>query len=127
MLKYSFLLVITFMVSCSRPGQEVTFSSAQVSRVMDKMTDIMVHDVTNPPLAARFFSYASLAGYEIVSQYNKHLKSMHGRLNEYPEIKVPDSISGYSYQLSAVLAMIGTAAKLQPSGHLMKTYEKQFI
>jgi hypothetical protein len=127
MLKYSFLLVITFMVSCSRPAQEVTFSSSQVSKVMEKMTDIMVHDVTNPPLAARFFSYASLAGYEIVSKNNKQLKSMHGRLNEYPDIKVPDSISGYSYQLSAALAMMATAAKLQPSGHLMKAYEKQFI
>lgn len=36
----------------------------------------MVHDVTNPALAARFFSYACLAGYEIVSQNDSSCKSM---------------------------------------------------
>ena len=127
MMKFFPLVFITLMVACSRPSQEVAVNSAQLSKVIEKMTDIMVHDVTNPPLAARFFSYATLAGYEIVSKHNKQLKSMHGRLNQYPEIKIPDSISGYSYQLSAVLAMMETASKLQPSGHMMREYEKQFI
>src|SRR6478752_7436911 len=121
------LIIITFIAGCSRPAANVEFKSEQVTRVIEQMTDIMVHDVTNPPLAARFFSYATLAGYEIVSQNDRGFKSMHGRLNQYPKIHIPDTISGYSYQLSAILAMMETAARLQPSGHIMKENENKFI
>ncbi|MEX6690601.1 vanadium-dependent haloperoxidase [Danxiaibacter flavus] len=87
----------------------------------------MVHDITNPPLAARFFSYVCLAGYEVVSQNDTAFKSMHGRINGYPDLKKPDSIKGYSYQLSALLAMMETAKKMQPSGKSFEVYEKRFI
>jgi len=121
------IVLLILMAGCSRPAKKVSFTCEPIEQVIGKMTDIMVHDVTNPPLAARFFSYATLAGYEIVAENNRNFKSMHGRLNQYPEIKVPDSISGYAYQLSAVLAMMETAGKMQPSGHLMKDYEQHFI
>ncbi|MCY7422824.1 MAG: haloperoxidase, partial [Chitinophagaceae bacterium] len=70
----------------------------------------------NPPLAARFFAYTTLAGYEVISQNEKGFKSMQGLLNEYPALKKTDSIPGYAYQLSALLAMLETAKKMQPSG-----------
>ena len=87
----------------------------------------MVNDVTNPPLAARFFSYACLAGYEIVSQNDTTCKSFYGVLNKYPKMNKPANISGYSYELSAVLAMLETAKKMQPSGSLLQNYEQQFL
>ncbi len=91
------------------------------------MMDLMIHDVTNPPLASRFFSYACLAGYEVVSENNKSFPSMHGIVNEYPLIHKPDSIHGYSSQVATVLAMIETAKKMQPSGSLLKDYEASFL
>ena len=87
----------------------------------------MVHDVTNPPLAARFFSYTCLAGYEVVAQNDSASKSMHGVLNKYPKIDKPKEIAGYSYQLSALLAMMETAKKMQPSGPLLDAYEQKFL
>lgn len=87
----------------------------------------MVHDITNPPLASRFFSYACLAGYQVVAENNKEFKSMHGILNDYPDMQKNDSVKGYSYQLSAILAMMETAGKMQPSGSLLIQYEKQFL
>lgn len=29
----------------------------QISQAVDEMNELMLHDVTNPPLAARFFAY----------------------------------------------------------------------
>lgn len=121
------LLLLVFAFACSKPKPSVSLDAASVGMVIEKMTDIMVHDVTNPPLAARFFSYATLAGYEVVAQNNAKFRSMNGRLNDYPKISVPDSIQGYAYPLSAVLAMMETASRLQPSGHMMKEYEQHFI
>ena len=91
------------------------------------MTEVMVHDVTNPPLAARFYAYTCLAGYEVVAQNDSAVESMYGVLNDYPEFKTDKKMSGYNPSLSAVIAMFKTAEKLQPSGFLIKEYQKKFI
>ncbi len=95
--------------------------------VITEMTNIMLHDITNPPLAARFFSYACLAGYEVVSQNDTRYKTMYGILNKYPDIKKPATGKSFSYQLAALLAMMETAKKMQPSGKLMQAFEEKFI
>ncbi|MEO6730383.1 MAG: vanadium-dependent haloperoxidase [Ferruginibacter sp.] len=117
----------TMFSSCVQQKKSPPFNNKDISAIITKMTDIMLHDITNPPLAARFFSYTCLAGYEVVSLHGTKFKSMHTRLNGYPEIKRPDSIGTYSYQLAALLAMMETAKKMQPSGRLMRTFEEEFI
>lgn len=103
------------------------FGAAAIGHVLTQMTELMIHDITNPPLAARFFSYACLAGYEIVSENDTRYKSMHGVLNDYPDLRRPDSIKGYSYQLAALLAMMKTAGKMEPSGKLFEQFEQRFL
>lgn len=126
---YRFVAIIFFIAiaGCKPESKAPDFTSNNISVVMTNMTEIMVHDITNPPLAARFFAYACLAGYEIVSQNNKDFPDMHGVLNEYPDIKRNDSLKGYSYQLSALLAIMQTASKLQPNGPRFKEIEKKFL
>jgi hypothetical protein len=121
------MLVTCFLGSCKKRSDNAVLTNQDISNVVARMTDLMVHDVTNPPLAARFFSYACLAGYEIVSQNDSKFSSMHGILNEYPALQKPDTIKGYSYRLSAVLAMLETAKKMQPSGKLLEEYENHFL
>ena len=87
------LLLITILFTailssnCGNKQQSPKLTSADITKVINKMSLIMIHDVTNPPLAARFFAYTCLAGYEVVSENDKGFKSMHGVLNEYPAIK----------------------------------------
>lgn len=121
------IILFVFLIASCKNKKQQQFSNKHISQVITKITDIMVHDITNPPLAARFFSYTCLAGYEVVSQNNKAFKSMHGVLNQYPDLSKPDSIKNYSVQLSALLAMMETAKKMQPSGKLLGEYEKAFI
>src|SRR3954463_15534555 len=102
----AFLTIILFAVAvlyngCSNKKQPV-LTSADITKVINQSTAIMVHDVTNPPLAARFFSYTCLAGYEVVAENDNTIKSMRGILNEYPDIKKPGFAKGYNYQLSAL-------------------------
>ncbi len=121
------ILVIFFVCGCSNHSKSISLNNKDVSNVITQMTELMVHDVTNPPLASRFYAYACLAGYEVVSQNDHNFKSMHSILNGYPALQKPDSIKGYSYRLSAVLAMMETAKKMQPSGKLMEAFEEKFI
>ncbi len=122
------IFLMTLVSGCKNSeSKESQFTPRDIHQVIEKMTDIMIHDVTNPPLAARFFSYACLAGYEVVAQNDSGFSSMHGLVNQYPSIKKPDSIYGYSYQLAALLAIMETAKKIQPSGKLLGEYENHFI
>src|SRR5205085_4399988 len=94
--------------------------------VTNSMSNLMLHDVTNPPLAARFFAYTYLAGYEVIAQNNSAYKSMHGIFNELPAISKPDSIRNYDYKLAALFAMLHVAGKMQPSGKLLES-NKQLL
>lgn len=122
-----YLLLLTAIFDCSsKKDSHPKLTNADITAVIGRMTELMIHDITNPPLAARFFSYACLSGYEIISQNDRSFHSMQGIVNEYPALSVPDSISGYSYQLAAILAMLETAKKMQPSGRQLETFQASF-
>jgi hypothetical protein len=120
-------VLLVFLNSSCQQKKAPPLTSTDIGKVINQMTELMIHDITNPPLAARFFSYACLAGYEVVAENNTGYKSMHGVVRDYPVIAKPDSIQGYSPQLAAVLAMIETAKKMQPSGALLSKFEESFL
>ena len=128
-MRYSFTLILLLCISvgCAKLEKEKEFGNAEISKVIGEMTEVMVNDVTNPPLASRFYAYACLAGYEIVSQNDKAYPSLYGKINGYPEIEKPGDVGNYSYQLASLLAMMETAAKLQPSGSIIAEYQASFI
>src|SRR5438094_5139791 len=92
----AFLVSVVAVTSCRRHFESVRLTNKDISDVLNQMTDLMVDDVTNPPLAARFFSYACLAGYEVVCENNNKFKSLHGVLQNYPVLNKMDSIHNYS-------------------------------
>ena len=128
-MKNGFLVLLVFIVlGCTTQSlRKPELSNAEVGNVTREMMDLMIHDITNPPLAARFFSYACLAGYEVVAENNHRFRSMHDYVNGYPELKKPDSIKGYSYTLASILSMLYVAEKIQPSGPTLKRYENAFL
>ena len=120
-------VVLTVVGGCGRHPAPSPLGSREVSQVIARMTEIMVHDVTNPPLAARFFSYACLAGYEVMAGHDRTYPRLRGILNGYPVVEKPKGVTGYSYPMSAVLAMLETAKRLQPSGKLLEAYQQQWL
>ena len=122
----SFLLLMVVASCKTTSGKKNIIPAADIDTVVRRMSDLMVHDVTNPPLAARFFAYAFLAGYEVVSQNNSSVKSMKGILNDYPAIEKP-AIKEYNYQLAALLATIETASRIQPSGKRLQSLKEKIL
>lgn len=126
------LIALIFLSACiigckQQPHHKEKFTADNISSIYFEMMELMIHDVTNPPLASRFFAYTTLAGYEVISQNEKGFKSMHGLLNQYPNLKKQDTIQGYAYQLSAILAMLETAKKMQPSGMQLEKYRLHLV
>lgn len=112
-------LSFIFLFSCNKRNAQVKYDADDIINITNSMCNLMLHDVTNPPLAARFFAYTYLAGYEVVSQNDHSFKSMHKVLNQYPKIEKPDTIKNYDYKLASMFAMLEVAGKMQPSGKLL--------
>jgi hypothetical protein len=119
--------LLSCLFACKKHQSYPQLSNKDIAKVLDNMTKFMIHDVTNPPLAARFYSYACISGYTVLSFNDKKVLSLKGLLNKFPDIKKPLDSGEYSPQLSAILAMSGTAKKMQPSGRLFNDFEKLFL
>ncbi|QDH77767.1 vanadium-dependent haloperoxidase [Echinicola soli] len=126
--RLAFIASLSVVIGCSTDKKKAPeLPTKYIGEVAEQMTELMIHDVTNPPLAARFFSYACLTGYEIVSQNDSSLTDLHGIINQYPDIKKPSGFSEQAYQLSAILGMIQTAKTIQPSGTELQEYEDTLL
>jgi hypothetical protein len=121
------MLLAVMWAGCKKIESKKEIDPTVIGQITLQMTDVMVHDVTNPPLGARFYAYACLAGYEVVAQNDKAYPTMHGVLNDFPKIEKP-KVEDYSYQLASALAILETAKKMQPSGGmLLKKYQQGLI
>ena len=128
MTKYFQILLFLIFYGCKHNETKTpVLATQEIQNVIHRMTDIMVHDITNPPLAARFFSYTCLAGYEVVAQNDSTLQSLSGVLNGFPKIEKQPVSSDYAYPVATILAMFETAKKMQPSGKLLSDYEAKWI
>jgi len=115
------------LMSCMKKEKDPELTNKDIAKVLEQMTQFMIHDVTNPPLAGRFYSYACISGYTVLALNDSSVVPLKGVLNEFPDITTPLDSGAYSPQLSAILAMTGTAKKMQPSGKQFGAFEKQFL
>ena len=123
----AFILLIFCLISCSKKEADPKLSNKDIAKVLEQMTQFMIQDVSNPPLAARFYSYACISGYTVLALNDSTVVPLKGMFNEFPDITKPLDSGHYSYQLSAILAMTGTAKKMQPSGKQFNLFEKNFL
>ena len=122
----TFVFVLTGLLalnSCQGPLPKQEIPAKSIAWITEKMTELMVHDITNPPLAARFYGYACLSGYETIASKNKDYPSFAGFLNELPLITIPEKESP-SIEISALFAMLQTAAAMQPSGSELESLKQ---
>ena len=128
-MKKLFVLCSFFLwFSCAKKEAFVpVLQPSDMERVIQQMTDVMIHDITNPPLAARFFAYSCLAAYEVVALNDPAFISLKEKLNEFPEITRPEVTAEINKDIAALLAVYETAKVLQPSGKLMDEFEQKWI
>ncbi len=88
---------------------------------------VMMHDVVNPPAATRFYSYATLAAYQIIVKHNPSIPGAATFIKSYPAINVQDSGRTYDYKVAAIYAILEAGKQLLPSGYLLTEDEQKLI
>lgn len=87
---FYFLIVFGFFFSCSQKDNQKTIVHAEdLHSLMQKVTDVTVHDIFSPPVASRVYVYPSIATYEILAIQDSSFNSLAGQLNGLKPIPLP--------------------------------------
>ncbi len=110
----SSLCVIILLSSCSDKTIEepLVISPEELHASVDKVTEIMIHDIFSPPVASRVFVYPNIAAYEIVALNNDDYLSLAGQVHGLTAIPKPDASQPINYQLAALVAHMELSKKL---------------
>lgn len=100
-----FLLAIT-LFSCKKENDSkpIVVSPELLHASVDKVTEIMIHDIFSPPVASRIFVYPNIAAYEIIAQSNTEYTSLAGQLTGLTPIQSIDTTKNVNIELAALIA-----------------------
>lgn len=91
------------------------------------MSMVMMHDVVNPPAASRFYMYAILGSYEIVSQNNSDIVPLSKLLKGYFATSITANQKKYDYRIAAVYSILEIGKRMLPSGFMLQDKQDQYI
>ena len=103
------LISVFFLFGCQIAIAQNQQDSRFVAQGVNALNEVMMYDITSPPVASRNFVYAFIAFYEAVLPSNKRYKTYAGKLNELqplPQI-IPDT--EYDFLLAGMTAFYKTS------------------
>tara|TARA_R110000868_G_scaffold6126_21_gene35418 strand:- start:2049 stop:3410 length:1362 start_codon:yes stop_codon:yes gene_type:complete len=122
--KYLALIaVFLFTLSCKKQYEPIEVTTNDFHNSIDRVIDIMIHDIFSPPVASRVFAYPNIAAYEIIAQNNENYKSLSGQIESLGKIPKPDSKSHVNYQLAAFMTHLDLSKKLIFSEEKLEVYQ----
>lgn len=95
-----------------------TYSTIEVTpedyhKSVDKVTEVMIHDIFSPPQASRIYAYPNIAAYEIMAYSDSTYTSLAGQINGLTEIPKPaDTLQHVNKKLAALIAHIDVSKQL---------------
>lgn len=125
---FSVLVIGAIFISCS--GDDIEWRSKVdrpdfLHRSVKQVTDVIVHDIFSPPVAARIYTYMSIAGYEAAIHRDQQYATLAKQLPGFDAVPQPQPGVEYCYELAAVQAMLKVGRTLVFSEDKMDVfYEK---
>lgn len=114
--KVSAVVLAIIFFSCSpekQPSNEpIKVTAEDLHTSIDKVVEIMIHDIFSPPVASRIFAYPNIAAYEIIAQVNPDYNSLAGQVNELTPVPKLDSLQNVNPNLAALIAHMNISKQL---------------
>jgi hypothetical protein len=121
-----FITVVAVMFSCATEPQgnwkEKVKNPDFVHRSVKQVTDVIVHDIFSPPVAARIYTYMSVAGYEAAIRGNDNYQTLAGQIRDLTPVPAPEAGMEYCYELASIQAMLKVGKALVFSEDKMDVY-----
>ena len=129
---FQFLLIFFFFSSCSSYEEYKNNLNAYEDpnlfhESMQKLTDVIVYDIFQPPVASRIYVYPTIAAYEVlINDYSKY-KSFAGQLNGLNDVPKPDLNKEYSFPVASLHAFITIGKDLIFSENKINEFQKDIF
>jgi hypothetical protein len=93
---------------------------------LNKLTQVVIHDIFSPPVASRIYGYATLAGYEAMAPFNAQYESLGGKMKGFKSAAKPEAGQEYCYPLAGAKAFLTVARALTFSANFYDEFEPEF-
>jgi len=132
MKSYNRLLItlITLLLAIRGFAQSNRTSTDDVTLFVENvfhLSEVMLHDVANPPAASRFYAYSLLGAYEVVYLSEGKLPDLNSRFKEPLPITIPVKPKTIITTFAATYAMLEVGRHIMPSGYLLEKEQKKLI
>lgn len=114
--------LVVLASSCSS-DKDIEVGAEDYHAAVDKVTEIMVHDIFSPPVASRIYAYPNIAAYEILAQSDEGLPSLAGRVRELGPAPQPEDTTNLNAKLAALIAHMELSKALIFSEDDMQSYQ----
>lgn len=118
-----FFILLTQAAFAQKLPEKLT---KQISSSVFSLSQVMMHDVVNPPAASRYYAYGMLGAYEIVSQNDHTLPSLSTIIKDYKPIAVTNK-NKYDPEIAAIYCILETGRLMLPSGFKLTDDEDAFL
>lgn len=124
-------IILLVAASCQKPASPAEYNAKAANpeyydAALNKLTEVVIHDIFSPPVASRIYAYANLAGYEALVPFDTQYESLGGKLKRFQAGPKPEAGKEYCFPLASVRAFLTVARALTFSVDYYDTFEKPF-
>ncbi|MFO7745275.1 MAG: vanadium-dependent haloperoxidase [Psychroflexus sp.] len=117
-----FLVITCCLSSCQEEDKSIIIKRQDYHNAIDKLTEIMVHDIFSPPVASRIYVYPNIAAYETLNQNSKDYQTLTSQLNGLKALKINSDENKINLNLAALIAHFNVSKELVFSKEMMISY-----
>jgi hypothetical protein len=122
------LLLLLACCTCAYGQKKLSndFHVEQLNRNVFAITEVLFHDVVNPPAAARFYAYSMIAAQHIASEHFETSATI-GLIKNYPAISSPRKNNYIEPHFAVLFGMLETAKQIIPSGYALADKQDELV
>lgn len=126
-----FVLLLAGALSCRKPATPAEYNAKAANPeyyndALNKLTQVVIHDIFSPPVASRIYAYANLAGYEALVPGHPNYESLGGKLKRFQSGPKPEPGKDYCFPLASARAFLTVARALTFSVDFYDEFEPAF-
>ncbi len=119
---YFFLFLIT-LISCQKEAQQIVITEDNYHAAVDKVTEVMVHDIFSPPVASRIYNYANIAAYEVIRQEGDTYLSLANQVHGLTPVPLVTKGKQVNHKVAALVAYLEVGKNLIFSEDKVSVYQ----
>lgn len=116
-----FCFIAIAIFSCKQQPADIVVTTDDFHHSVDRVTQVMIHDIFSPPVSSRVFVYPNIAAFEIIAKNSENYISLEGQVKDWKNTikKAPKEVNVH---LSALIAHMELSRFFVFTEELMTVY-----